>query len=91
MGRSQRLSKAKKNKDGSAGVPGRAKPIGAVSADREGPNTSPERREMNLSQLQSDDRVARARRRISEGYYDRDEIRRAIAEALMFVLSTHRD
>jgi hypothetical protein len=46
---------------------------------------------MNMSQIPKDERVARARQRISDGFYDRDEIRRAIAEALMFVLSTHRD
>jgi hypothetical protein len=32
-----------------------------------------------------------ARQRISEGFYDRDEVRRAIAEALVFVLGARRD
>lgn len=85
------MSKAKKDRKGSAGARGRVKPIDSASANKAGPKISPESRPMNMSQIPSDDRVARARQRINDGFYDRDEVRRVIAEALMFVLGTHRD
>ena len=85
------MSKAKKVRDGSAGPQGRVTRIEAASGDGAGPPTSSGHGQMNASQIESDDRVIRARQRISEGFYDRDDVRRAIAEALMFVLSARRD
>lgn len=46
---------------------------------------------MKTQPFVSEDRIAVARQKISEGYYDRDEVRRAIAEALVFVLGGRRD
>ena len=58
---------------------------------REDSKTSPNKRSMNTQPFVSEDRIAAARQRISEGFYDRDEVRRAIAEALVFVLGARRD
>ena len=82
------------NRKGGEGPPGEKKsrePDDALFSKNAGPSPSPERREMNASNIESDDRVIRARQRISDGFYDKDEVRRAIAEALVFVLSTHRN
>jgi hypothetical protein len=91
MGRSKHLSKAKDKREGSTGARRRVAPIDAAKASEAGPTISPERSEMDGPQMTTDDRIARARQKISEGFYDRDDVRRAIAEALMFVLSARRD
>ncbi len=85
------MSKAKKKREGSTGARRRVTPSEAASASNAGPTVSPERAGMDGPQMTSDDRIARARQKISEGFYDRDDVRRAIAEALMFVLSARRD
>ncbi len=85
------MSKPRKDRDGSTGAMGRITPIEKASASADGPRTSPERVPMDMSQTDREERIARARQRISEGYYDRDEVRRAIAEALVFMLSARRD
>jgi len=41
--------------------------------------------------MSSQEKIERAKKRIAEGFYDREEVRRAIAEALVFVLSARRD
>jgi hypothetical protein len=91
MGRSKHLSKANDKREGSTGARGRETPIDAASAKSAGPTDSPERAPMDGPQMSSDERIARARQKISEGFYDREDVRRAIAEALMFVLSARRD
>jgi hypothetical protein len=67
------------------------KGAGKEAIGKEDPTTSPDKRSMNTQPFVSEDRIAAARERISEGFYDRDEVRRAIAEALVFVLGARRD
>ena len=69
----------------------RRKPGGAVGTGKAEQSLSHNNRTMNMQPLISEDRVVTARQRISEGFYDRDEVRRAIAEALVFVLGARRD
>ena len=90
-GRSQHLSKADKDTNGSTGAKRRVTRTEAASANGAGPAHFPGRERMGLPQMDRDERVARARQKITEGFYDRDEVRRAIAEALMFVLNARRD
>lgn len=85
------MSKARRDRDGITGARKGKKPDDAVSAKRAGPPPSPGQEPMNASQMECDDRIARARQKISDGFYDRDEVRRAIAEALAFVLSARRN
>ena len=84
------MSEDRKGRDRLTGAEDK-KPDDAVSANKTGPSPSPEQRSMNASNIESDDRVIRARQRISDGFYDKDEVRRAIAEALVFVLSARRN
>jgi hypothetical protein len=85
------LSENRKGGDGPTGAKKRREPDDAVFSKKAGPSPSPEQRQMNASNIENDDRVVRARQRISDGFYDKDEVRRAIAEALVFVLSTRRN
>ena len=67
------------------------KDAGRIDIGKEDPKTSPDERSMNTQPFVSEDRIAAARQRISDGFYDCDEVRRAIAEALVFVLGARRD
>jgi hypothetical protein len=90
-GRSQHLSEKRKGGDRRTGGQKIGKPDDAVYSKRPGPSLSPKQRQMNASSIENEDRVIRARQRISDGFYDKDEVRRAIAEALVFVLSARRN
>ena len=85
------MSEDRKGGERPTGAKKGGEPDDAVFSKNAGPSPSPERRKMNASSIDSDDRVIRARQRISDGFYDKDEVRRAIAEALVFVLSTRRN
>lgn len=85
------MSEDRKGGNGSTGERKGRKPAGAVFSKKTGPSNSPEQRPMNASSIESDDRITKARQRISDGFYDKDEVRRAIAEALVFVLSARRE
>ena len=86
------MSEDRKGGDGPTGAKKGSEPDDAVFSKKAGPSSpSPEQRPMNASNIENDDRVTRARQRISDGFYDNDEVRRAIAEALVFVLSARRN
>jgi hypothetical protein len=89
-GRRQHLSENRKGGDGPTGAKKGSEPGDAVFSKKAGPSPSPELRPMNAS-IENDDRITRARQRISDGFYDKDTVRRAIAEALVFVLSARRN
>jgi hypothetical protein len=84
------LSEDRKGGDRPTGAKKSRQPDDAAFSRKPGPSPSPKQRQMNASNIESDDRVIRARQRISDGFYDKDEVRRAIAEALVFVLSARR-
>ena len=85
------MSENRKGGDGPTGAKKGSEPGDAVFSKKAGPSPSPELRPMNASNTENDDRVIRARQRISDGFYDKDAVRRAIAEALVFVLSARRN
>ena len=86
------MSENRKGGDGPTGAKKGSEPGDAVFSKKAGPSPSPELRPMNASNnIENDDRVTRARQRISDGFYDKDAVRRAIAEALVFVLSARRN
>lgn len=85
------MSENRKGRGRPTGADDNRKPEDAVFVKKAGPSPSSEKRPMNASNMENDDRVARARQRISDGFYDKDEVRRAIAEALVFVLSARRN
>ena len=85
------MSEDRKGGSGRTGAKKKKGPDKAVSEKKAGQSSSLEQSTMNASNIESDDRVTRARQRISDGFYDKDEVRRAIAEALVFVLSTRRN
>jgi hypothetical protein len=92
VGRRQGLSKIKKSRGekGSKGLRRRG-PGGAAGTEEYERSLPPDKRSKNMEPHVSEDRIVMARQRISEGFYDRDEVRRAIAEALVFVLGARRD
>jgi hypothetical protein len=92
VGREQGLSKIRKVEEGKT-THGRRrrKASGEGITGKQKRELSTNKRSMKTQPFVSEDRITTARQRISEGYYDRDDVRRAIAEALVFVLGSRRD
>ena len=85
------MSKVKKTRSVTSGDGRSRRSTRKAARRRAGPTPSTAQRPMKTSHHEGEDRIAWARQRINEGFYDRDDVRRAIAEALVFVLSARRD
>jgi hypothetical protein len=92
VGRKQGLSKIIKIGDGrTSDGRRRRRSSGAAITGKVDKTLSHDKRSMKTQPFVGEDRITAARQRISDGYYDRDEVRRVIAEALVFVLGARRD
>jgi len=85
------LSEQAKNESEARGAGEGEKPDRSSESQEPTANPLSDEKAMDAQRTDEDNKIARARKRISEGYYDRDDVRRAIAEALIFVLSVRRD